>query len=203
VTKMPAFGMLLLGLMASPGGRDFSVAEARVDRKTSAEAQRMTQERLAICRPASSLPLPTVPACLTASDSVSGYWVGSGDPADCLRVTEVSTGEYSVAYLTRNRDSTLRFLRAATLRGSVLTLGGPVVDSNDVCVEQLYSFSNGSQRWLIPDASVPEVRVLAEVKGCSALTPDRIGGNTFIPASTQGESLCRKALGAAPPVTNR
>lgn len=198
MTKMPAFGMMLLGLMASPGERDFSVAEARVDRKTGAEAQRMTQEKLAVCRPASSLPLPTVPACLTASDSVSGYWVGSGDPGDCLRVTELSPGRYSVAYVTRNHDSTLRFFRAAKLRGNILTLGGPVVDSNDVCVEQLYSFSNGSQRWLIPDASVPEVRVIANMKGCSALTPDRIGGNTFIPVNTKAESLCLNALGADP-----
>lgn len=171
MTRMPALGMILLGLMASPGGRDFSVAEARVDGKSGAEAQRMTQERLAICRLASSLPRPTFPPCLTASDFVSGYWVGSGDPGDCLRVTEVSTGEYSVAYLTRSHDSMLRFIRAATRRGNVLTLGGPVADFNGMCVEQLYAFSNGIQPWLIPDGSVPEVRVFAQMKGCSALTP--------------------------------
>ncbi len=198
MTKLPAFGLILLGLMASPGGRDSSVAEARVDGKTGAEAQRLTRERLATCRPASSLPLPTFPACLTASDSISGYWIGSGDPGDCLRVVEVSAGEYSVAYLTRSHDATLRFLRAATLRGNVLTLAGPVADSNDVCVEQLYAFTNGTQRWLIPDASTPEVRVLAEMKGCSALTPDRIGGNTFVPASVKAASLCRNALEGAP-----
>jgi hypothetical protein len=198
VTKLLVFGVMVLGPMVSPGGRDFSVVEARVDGKTGAEARRMTQERLAICRPASSLPPQSVPACLQASGSVSGYWVGSGDPGDCLRVTELSTGEYSVAYLTRNRDSTLRFLRAGRLRGNVLTFGGPVMDSNDVCVEQLYAFSNGNQRSLVPDYSVREVRIIAEMKGCSALTPDRIGGNTFIPADAKAESLCRNALGAAP-----
>jgi hypothetical protein len=73
------------------------------------------------------------------------------------------------------------------------------MDFNDMCVEQLYSFSNGSQRWLIPDGSVPEVRVFAQMKGCTALTPDRIGNNTFMPANARGESLCRNALGEPSP----
>ena len=143
-------------------------------------------------------PLPAAkrPACVAPLTSVSGYWVGSVDPAmGCIRFTKQHSGGYAVLFKADGHEGGWRLRRTATLTSGILEFSGPVLDYERPPYARMYALAVGSERRLVPETTLGEVSGLLAKRGCKSLPPNLVDGILYEPANRDNEDWCRDMLG--------
>jgi hypothetical protein len=158
-------------------------------------AQAATRVRTAL-REWKPLPIAKLPACALPLKSVSGFWVGSDDPAmGCLRITKGPAAGYAVLFQADGHNGGWRMRRTATLTSGMLAFSGPVLDYELPPYARMYALSVGQERWLVPETTLGDVSALLAKRGCASLPPNEINGILYEPAKGDNESWCRDMLG--------
>jgi hypothetical protein len=145
------------------------------------------------------LPAAKLSACVTPLTSVSGFWVGSADPAmGCIQVRQQTSGGYSVLFQADGHEGGWRMRRKATLSAGMLEFSGPLLDYELPPYGRMYAVAVGSERWLVPETTLGAVSGVLAKRGCRALPPNWVTGILYEPANRDNEDWCRELLGLTP-----
>jgi hypothetical protein len=197
MTNRLASGLLALLLISTDAPAQVS-SDRSFDRAywtNASPSQAASRVRKAL-RPWKPLPVAKPPACVSPLTSVSGFWVGSADPAmGCIRITMHRTGQYTILFQADGHEGGWRMRRTATFNSGILEFSGPLLDYELPPYCRMYAVAVGSEPWLVPETTLGEVSGVLAKRGCRSLAPEWVNGILYEPAKGDNEAWCRELLG--------